>query len=336
MAAQQTTTSPAPPASPEHRPRRLSERVPAPLLVVGSVIGIQVGQAFGKQMFGAVGPFGVVTLRLVFAAVILLALWRPRLPSGWRERGLVMALGTAIAGMNVVYLALRHLDVGVAVTLQFLGPLVLALAGSRRLLDLVWGALAWLGVALFADPFGGGHGLPLIGLVYGLVSAAAMAAYVVLNKRAGTRSLDGSYLAYAVAFAALLSLPTGIGEGGTALLEPGVLLAGLGVAVLSAAIPYSLDLAALRRLPARTVAVLESLEPAVAGLAAILVLSELLNGWQWLAIACVTVASLGAVLTPAKRPAGRRGGRRARRTFPQSVLASPHLKGKAFPSGTRE
>ncbi|MER7899353.1 EamA family transporter [Streptomyces sp. NPDC096046] len=277
----------------------MTARIPAPLLVVGSVVSIQVGQAFGKHLFGAVGPLGVVFLRLALTAVVLGLAWRPALPKNWRARGLIVALGTAIAGMNVIYLALERLDVGVAVTLQFLGPLALALIGSRRLMDFLWAVLAWIGVFLFTNA-GGGSELTLSGAIFALVSGASMAIYVVLNKRAGARTSDGSYLTYAVAWAAVLSLPTGVWEGGAELLEPSILAAGLGVALLSAAIPYTLDMAALRRLPPRTVAVLESLEPAVAGLAATVVLGEILAAVQWVAIACVVAASIGAVCTPKK------------------------------------
>ncbi|MGW7463797.1 EamA family transporter [Streptomyces xantholiticus] len=283
--------------------RHMTARIPAPLLVVGSVVSIQVGQACGKHLFGAVGPLGVVFLRLALTAVVLGLVWRPALPKSWRARGLIVALGTAIAGMNVIYLAIERLDVGVAVTLQFLGPLALALIGSRRLMDFLWAVLAWIGVFLFTNP-GGGSELTVSGTIFALVSGASMAIYVVLNKRAGAKTSDGSYLTYAVAWAAVLSLPTGVWEGGAELLEPWVLAAGLGVALLSAAIPYTLDMAALRRLPPRTVAVLESLEPAVAGLAATVVLGEILTAVQWVAIACVVAASIGAVCTPRKKSKG--------------------------------
>jgi inner membrane transporter RhtA len=268
------------------------------LYVVGSVISIQVGQACGKQLFGAVGAFGVITLRLVLAAVLLLLVWRPKLPSSSRERGLILALGTAIAGMNVIYLALEHLEMGVAVSIQFLGPLALALAGSRRALDLLWAGLAWFGVFLFVNPLGSDDPLSMMGLLFALISGASMAAYVVLNKRAGARSSDGTYLAYALVWAALLTLPMGVAQAGTQLLRPPILLAGLGVALLSAALPYTLDMAALRRLPSRVVAVLECLEPVVAGAAATVILGELLTSTQWLAMTCVVIASAGAVLTP--------------------------------------
>ncbi|RKS71810.1 inner membrane transporter RhtA [Actinomadura pelletieri DSM 43383] len=266
--------------------------------VVGSVVSIQVGQACGKELFGAVGAFGVVTLRLVLAAAVLVLVRRPRLPSSRRELCLVLALGTAVAGMNVIYLALERLEMGVAVSVQFLGPLVLALLGSRRALDVLWAGLAWCGVWLFVDPLGSGSAVPVTGLIFALVSGASMAAYVVLNKRAGARSPDGSQLAYAVVWAALLSLPTGLAHAGPQLLRPSVLLAGLGVAVLSAVLPYSLDMAALRRLPSRVVAVLECLEPVVAGIAAAVILGEILDRSQWVAMSCVVVSSLGAVLTP--------------------------------------
>ncbi len=266
----------------------------APLLVVGSVISVQTGQAFGKQMFAITDPAGVVALRLGFAAVILALLWRPRLPAGRGSLGLIVALGTAIAGMNLIYPALTRLPLGVAATLQFLGPFTVALAGSRRLRDLPWAALAGLGVFLFYGP---GELSSLTGVALALLSGAAMGGYVVLNKRAGARTRDGSFLTWAVIWAALICLPIGIVNTGESLLRPQVLATGAGMAALSAVVPYSLDLAALRRLPSRVVAVLESLEPVAAGMAGLLLLGEQLHTSQWLAIGCITAASIGATLT---------------------------------------
>ncbi|MHA6631735.1 EamA family transporter [Pseudonocardia sichuanensis] len=275
---------------------------PASLLVLGSVVSVQVGQAVGKQAFDLVPPAGVVTLRLGFAALVLLALWRPRLPADARSAGLVVAFGTAIAGMNLVYPALAHLPLGVATSLQLLGPLAVALAGSRRPRDIGWALLACAGVLLIGNPAGGP--LPLAGVLLALGSGAAMGAYLLLSRRAGAATNDGSTLALAVAWAAVVSLPFGIPAGGTDLLRPQVLAVGLAVAVLSAALPYSLDLAALRRLPPRTVGVLESLEPVVGALAGLLLLAELLGPGRWLAIACITAASAGAVASarPARSP----------------------------------
>lgn len=282
--------------------------IPAPMLVFGSVLGIQVGQTYGKELSRLTGPMGVVTLRLGFAALILLALWRPRIPGDRRSLSLIIGFGTAIAGMSFfIYPALARLPVGMAVTLQFLGPLTVALAGSRRLLDLIWALLAGAGIFLFCNP--GKAILPIGGVIFALSAGAAWAAYILLNKHLGARTTDGSILALAVAWAALLSLPIGIIEAGPILVQPKVLLAGLGVAILSAVVPYSLDVAALRRLPSRVYSVLESLEPAVAGCAGLLILGEHLTLPQWLGIGCVTIASIGIVTAESR---SRRSGLRCR------------------------
>jgi inner membrane transporter RhtA len=276
----------------------------APLLVLGSVVSVQVGQAVGTQAFDLLEPAGVVTLRLGLAALVLLAVLRPRPPADARELGLVVAFGTAIAGMNLVYPALRHLPLGVATSLQLLGPLAVALAGSRRPLHAAWALLAGAGVFLITD--GGGH-LPLTAVLLALGSGAAMGGYLLLSRRAGTAA-PGT-LALAVAWAAIVTLPFGVGASGTDLLRPHVLLVGLAVALLSAVLPYSLDLAALRRLPPRTVGVMESLEPVVGALAGGALLAEVLDARQWIAVGCITAASAGAVFTPPGKAARRSRGR---------------------------
>ncbi len=260
--------------------------------MLGSVVGIQAGQACGKLLFGLVPPVGVVALRLGFAALVLCALWRPRRWPERRDLPLILGLGTAIAGMHAIYPALERLPVGAAVTIQFLGPLTVALAGSRRLRDVAWAGLAGLGVFLFYGP--GTTALPTAGVAFALVSGACWAAYVLLVKRIGARASDPSLLALAVAWAALLCVPFGVA--GADLARPGVLLAGFGVAVLSAVLPWSLDLAALRRMPARVFGVLASLEPALGGLAGVVILGEHLAPAQWLAIGSVVAASIGVTL----------------------------------------
>jgi inner membrane transporter RhtA len=268
----------------------------APLLVLGSVISIQVGQAIGKQTFGLVAPAGVVTLRLGFAALLLLGFWRPRLRTDARSIGLVLAFGTAIAGMNLIYPAMQHLPLGVATSLQLLGPLAVAVAGSRRLRDVTWAALACAGIFLIGRSGEAGP-LPTTGVLLAVASGAAMGAYLLLSQRAGSATRGGETLALAVTWAALISLPFGIDASGGELLQPQVLTAGLAVAGLSAVLPYSLDLAALRRLPPRTVGVLESLEAVVGALAGLVLLAEVLDTTQWLAVASITAASAGAVGT---------------------------------------
>ena len=287
---------------------------PAPLLVLGSVVSVQVGQAVGKQAFALLEPAGVVVLRLGLAAVVLVAVRRPRLPPDLRSLGLVLALGTAIAGMNLVYPALVHLPLGVATSLQLLGPLAVALAGSRRPRDACWAALACGGVLLL----GGGPGAapPLAGVLLALGSGAAMGLYLL----AGRRTRDPAALALAVAWAAVLWLPAGVAASGADLLRPDVLAVGLLVAVLSAVLPYSLDLAALRRIPPRTVGVLESLEPVAGALAGLVLLAEVLGPAQWLAVGAVTAASAGAVASARPWRAARRDRSGRRRTAGPPVI----------------
>ncbi|WP_274423713.1 EamA family transporter [Chelativorans sp. YIM 93263] len=279
---------------------RSRPRFPASLLVLGSVLSIQFGQAFGKDMFSLVGSAaGVAFLRLAFAAAILLVIWRPRLPQDRASWLLTIGFGTAIAGMNLIYPAMQYLPLGMATSLQLLGPLCLALATSLRKVDFLWSILAIGGVALFYLPRGTEFSLP--GLLFALASGLAMALYLLLSKRSGGACGDGSFLALAVTWAALLYMPAGLTQSGFEFLSAEVAAVGLALAVLSAVVPYSLDQAALRRLPPRLVGVLESLEPVVAGIAGVIVLQEYLQPLQWLAIACISLASLGAISSEAGR-----------------------------------
>ncbi|MFC8822835.1 EamA family transporter [Streptomyces rochei] len=276
-------------------------RFPAPALMLGSVLSIQFGQAIGKQLAGTVGAAGVLALRLGLAAALLLLLHRPALPRSRTDIGVILGFGTAIAGMNLIYPALTLLPLGLASALQLLGPITLALLTSRRVLDAGCAVLAAGGVWLFYTP--SGARFPLGGVLLALASGACMAAYLLLSKQAGTKSTGGGALALALAWAAALTVPLGMMQQGTHLLSPRILLTGLVVAVLSAVLPYSLELAALRRLSARTAGVLASLEPASAGFAGVLVLDEHLRTAQWAALACVGTASAGTVIRrEAERP----------------------------------
>ncbi|MFD6397484.1 DMT family transporter [Nocardia sp. NPDC060249] len=263
---------------------------------------VQFGQALGKGLFGTVSPEGVVTLRLTISAVLVWAFVRPTLPRSRREIALTVSFGTAIAGMNVVYLALEHLPVGVAATIQLCGPLGVALLLSRRAIDAGWSILAGSGLALFAVPtLLGGEALSLPGLLLAVVSAVSMGIYVLLSKKAGSASMDGRFLALALVWASLMWAPFGIAADGGSLLTPSTLAVGAIVAVLSAAAPYSLELVALRRMSPRVVGTLQSLEPAVGACAGLIVLGEWLTITQLIAIACVTAASIASVATAARR-----------------------------------
>lgn len=277
--------------------------------VLGSVVSIQFGQALGKQLAAEVGAGGVVALRLGLAALVLALVHRPGWPRRWADVRNSVALGTAIAGMNLIYPALRYLPLGYAIALQLLGPICLAVFTVRRPSGVALALLAGCGIWLFQAPaYAPATGTA--GLLFALAAGASMAAYLVLNRRAGESHRTGAPLALALVWAALLTVPLGVAHAGAALVRPGTLLAGAGVALLSAVLPYSLELAALRRLRPATVAVLQSLEPAAAGVAGALVLDEQLRTIQWLALACVGVANAGTLLP--RRAAARAGGRAAR------------------------
>ncbi|MQA11960.1 MAG: EamA family transporter [Pseudonocardiaceae bacterium] len=279
-------------------------RTPVAVLVLGSVVGVQFGQAFGKQLLGVAGPMGVVLLRLGFAATVLLALVRPRLPVSRRDVPLILGFGTAIAGMSLfLFPALQRLPVGMTVSLQFLGPLSLALLGSRRLPDLLWAGLAGVGVFLFYDPASGSWSTS--GALFALASGACWAVYLLASRRAGTR-VGASVLALAVCWAAVVCLPFGILESRTAVVPeilPEILVAGLGLALVSAVLPYSFDLLALRRIPPRVLGVLVSLEPVFGGLGGLLIVGEHLELSQWIAIGLISTASLGVACWRGERPA---------------------------------
>ncbi|GAB3702344.1 EamA family transporter [Nocardiopsis oceani] len=268
-------------------------RFPASVLVLGSVLSVQFGQALGKGLFEQIGPAGVVALRLGLAAVVLMAVVRPALPRSRGELGLVLGFGTAIAGMNLVYPALVYLPLGLATSLQLLGPITLALLTSRRLRDIGFAVVAGAGLWLFYRPAEADYALT--GLLLALASGVSMVAYLLLSRRAGAGTVTAAPLAWALIWAAVLTVPAGVVESGSGLLTPWVLFIGLVVAVLASVLPYSLELAALRRITPRTVGVMQSLEPAAAGLAGTLILAEYLSPLQWLALVCVGAASAGAV-----------------------------------------
>jgi inner membrane transporter RhtA len=269
--------------------------VPPVALVLAAVASVQFGAALAKTLFDEAGPGGTVFLRVAFAAVLLLVLWRPRVRGHERrDLWLAAAFGLSLAGMNLAfYGALDRIPLGVAVTFEFVGPLGVAVAASRRALDVLWVVLAAAGILLLSD-FGGFGGLDAVGVALALLAGAFWAAYIVLAARAGQAFPGGSGLALAMVVATVLLLPVGVADGGESLLEPEVLGVGAAVAVLSSAIPYSLELEALRRLPAGVFGVLMSLEPAVAALAGYVVLDQALVARELLAIALVVVASAGA------------------------------------------
>ncbi|MFF8290937.1 DMT family transporter [Streptomyces sp. NPDC016309] len=281
-------------AHPEGAGQRRGGLGPVALVVAGG-LSVQFGSAVAVLLMPRAGALGVVTLRLVLAAVVLLAVCRPTVRGYTRaDWGTVVAFGTAMAGMNVLfYQSADRIPLGAAVTLEVLGPLVLSVIASRRLVNLVWAGLALGGVVLLSG--GGFDRLDPVGAAFALAAGAMWAAYIVFSARTGRRFPQADGLALAMAFGAVLTLPLGIAEAGSKLLVPSTVGLGLAVALMSSVLPYTLELLALRRLPAPTFAILMSLEPAIAATAGFLVLHQALSLVDALAIALVIAASMGAV-----------------------------------------
>ena len=266
-------------------------------LVLVGVGSVQIGSAVATSLFDELGPAGTVLVRTLFAAVVLLALWRPAAGSlrGRAARDVVL-FGFVLAGMNLCfYTALDRLPLGIAVTFEFTGPLTVAIVASRRALDLVWVGFAVAGILLLTP--GIGDGLDGVGVIFALAAGAFWGAYVLLSARVGRGPTGNGGLALAMAIAATTLIPLGIASAGSSLLDPGLLAVGAGVAMLSSAIPYTVELEALRRLPEGTFGVLLSIEPAVAALVGLVVLDQGLLAREVVAIALVVIASAGALST---------------------------------------
>lgn len=257
---------------------------------------MQIGSALARTLFDDLGAAGVTLLRVGLAALVLLVVLRPRVHTWSRDawRAAVL-LGVAMAGMNLVfYLSLRTVPLGIAVTVEFVGPLLLALAQTRRAVDVLWALLAAGGVVLLgADPSGD---VPLSGLALALVAGLFWAAYIVASAHVGQLlpGIDG--LAVSLAVATLLVLPFGAGGASAVLERPSLLLAAGGVALLSSVLSYGLELVALRRIPTRVFGILMSVEPAAAALAGLVVLGQALGGRDVAALVLVSMASAGVTL----------------------------------------
>jgi inner membrane transporter RhtA len=268
--------------------------------VIFGIASVQVGAAFATKLFDDLGAAGTVFLRVAFAAIVLCAIWRPSLRAhSASELRLAALFGLVLAFMNLsFYEALDRIHLGIAVTLEFIGPLGVALVGSRTRLDVLWAALAAGGVVLL-----GGVGTPDVGgMIFALTAGALWAAYILLNARVGQAFSGGTGLAIAMAIGTIPLIPIGIADGGSNLLHPDLLAVAFGVALLSSVVPYSLELEALRRIRPNVFGVLMSLEPAVAALAGFIVIGQDLTTVDLLAIALVVTASAGATFgarTPA-------------------------------------
>ncbi|MDF1605189.1 EamA family transporter [Nocardioides sp. YIM 152315] len=276
--------------------RNSSLRVVSPVwLVLIGILSVQVGAGVAKSLFDEVAPTTIVWLRLVTSAVVLTLVARPALRGKTRSDWLVaIGLGASLGIMNwAIYQSFLRIPLGVAVTLEFLGPLTLAVVGSRRLQDLLWVAFAAIGVAVLGLA-GGSGSVSLAGALFALLAGAMWASYILLSAQTGRRwpGIDG--LAVASVVATLLLTPAAVGTGGSDLLDLRILLIGAAVGLLSSVIPYSCEMVALRTIRPSVFSILMSLEPAAAALAGILVLQEFLSLQQWLAMVCIIVASVGA------------------------------------------
>jgi inner membrane transporter RhtA len=279
--------------------------VPPPALILLGILSLQIGAGMAKHMFDRMPPSAMVLMRLLTSAVVLGFLARKALRGVLRDhsrKSLLIAagFGLSLALMNFsIYQSFSRIPLGMAVTIEFLGPLLISIVASRRPRDLLWAVLAGAGVVMLAR--GGGEVDPA-GIAFALLAGACWAAYILFSASTGQRFSGSTGLAVASIVGTFAILPMGVHAGGAALLDPQLLALGIGVGVLSSVIPYSLELEALRRMPARVFGILMSLEPAVAALAGVALLGEILTGRQWVAIACVIVACAGAALGP-ERPA---------------------------------
>ncbi len=275
---------------------RVLEAMPPPVLVLVAIVSIQVGAAFAIHLFPALGPNGTVFLRVLISALLLGLFWRPRFDHQLRAHaGLLLLFGLVIAGMNLCfYQAIARIPLGVAVTIEFVGPLALAVATSRRLPEFLWILLAAVGLVLLAPDIGGR--LDPLGVLFALGGAVGWAGFVLVAKRAGRLLASGTGLTYGMAAAAVMLLPFGAEAGFAVVSAPLLLLGVLAVALLSTTIPGSLEFEALKRMPARSYGVLVTLEPATAVVIGILLLGETLTWATVLAVVCVTTAAIGIML----------------------------------------
>ncbi|MBI1685735.1 EamA family transporter [Caulobacter hibisci] len=264
----------------------------------GGMVTLAGGTSFAKSLFPMVGAQGTSAYRVGFAALLLLLLWRPwRFPLSRRDLMGVAFYGVATGVMNLCfYMALRTIPLGVALAIEFMGPLSLSLLHARKPSHFLCIGLAAFGLLLLLPLKLGAGALDLVGVAFALAAAVCWALYIVAGKRLGHLH-GGRSVALGMSVAALVVVPFGIASAGAALLDPRLMLLGLVVAICSSAVPYSLEMIALKRIPKRTFGVMLSVEPAIGALAGVIVLAELLSPQQWIAIACIVAASAGAILT---------------------------------------
>ncbi|MFJ2447618.1 threonine/homoserine exporter RhtA [Pseudomonas sp. NPDC087626] len=270
---------------------------PVGLLLI-AMASIQSGASLAKSMFPVVGAQGTTTLRLIFASVIMILLlrpWKAKLTA--RSLQTVAVYGVALGGMNLLfYMSLQTVPLGIAVALEFTGPLAVAIYASRKAIDFLWIGLAIVGLLLLVPTDAASASIDLMGAGYALAAGVCWALYILFGQKAGADN-GVQTAALGVMIAAIFVTPFGVAHAGTALFTPSLIPVALGVAVLSTALPYTLEMIALTRMPARTFGTLMSVEPAIAAMSGLLFLNEYLSVAQWMAISCIILASVGATLT---------------------------------------
>jgi inner membrane transporter RhtA len=267
-------------------------------VLIAAMVCFQAGAVLAKGLFPAVGASGTTALRLALSALMLLAVWRPwRMRMNAREMRVILIYGLALGWMNFFfYLSLRSIPLGIAVALEFAGPLALAMAASRRAVDFVWILMAALGLVALLPLGIGSKPLDVLGVGCALAAGLCWALYIFFGRKAGAAH-GGQTTALGMLIGAIVIVPIGIAESGMQLLSPAILPIALAVALLSSAVPYSLEMLAMPRLPTRTVGVLMSLDPAFGALSGLWFLGEKLTWIQWTAIASIMIASAGSAAT---------------------------------------
>jgi inner membrane transporter RhtA len=266
--------------------------------VIGAMVSLGIGASVAKTLFVELGPLGVSAYRIGIGALILLVWFRP-----WRWRTdrqawlRILPYGLSLALMNMAFFtAIQTLPIGVAIAIEFTGPLALSLFASKRAIDLIWVALAIVGLLLLSPLVNPDTSLDPKGVAFALLAGGFWASYIVMGRRA-SHLMPGQATALGMGVAAMIALPFGVAQAGLNLLDPGLLIAGLTIGILSSALPYTLEMFALRRLPIKTFGVILSIEPAFGAIAGAIILGEIMNHGQWLAIACIMAASAGCTAT---------------------------------------
>jgi inner membrane transporter RhtA len=274
-----------------------NQKLWAIIAVLIAIVSVQLGATLSKHVFPLVGSEGTTALRQFFATVSLLIVFQPWRGGPERKHWPVLALYGAILGiMNLVfYASIARIPLGIAVALEFSGPLAVAIFASRKWSDFIWVFCAVAGLLILL-PWGGAGSLDPLGVIYALIAGVLWALYIIVGQKVGARVHGGKAVALGMAFSTIFTVPIGVISAGAALWSPTILLYGVGIGILSSAIPYSLEMMALKAMPAKTFGLMMSLEPAVASLLGLIILHELLTPLQWLAVALVIVASAGSSL----------------------------------------